>query len=564
MAAPSRSPPASEDARTNVVPVLDTHAHTTSPPPVPDAAGNSSIAAAAAAFDWTGSGFAAPHRLGPFYVDTSQHLPGLDATPALVYPPQSQAPPPPAAWHQQPSYTGCSSPTDFASYYGPAQRAKGSGSGGMANRGVHAHSLTTAPSEIDVIPHLDATYIADGAGSDLGAPARGDSAGASSLPAPLSPLALHSTTTLLPPMSGPAAPPPPPPLGPQRANSAPHFERLPARGAESMIPPLLSQQQRDDALFKAWTTSDPQFAALPAFHQLDPLPVPNLNAGAPTDTLGHFRPIAMPSQRAGARLTRPRRMSAAPPIITQGLGDSPYRLPPAPLSASPVNWNEFATVASAQHSPRPLDASSVTSPTGAGGAAPALWGASLFPGVPPLGAATADPSLGVGAHIPRRRRVDHSTSPTVDDQPPAALAAATGTVPPASLHPPNLHWPGPPSLASVFGGDVDDEHGAGEANAAGGAGGASGSSANDEAERPHQCHVPTCRRRFKRRAHLLRHLETHLPRNPQFQCEVCGMPFSRSDNLRSHERRAHGIHRPRANELAQAGGTGTPPRPPTA
>ena len=569
MAAPSRSPPASDDAPTSAVPAHDTHAHTTTSPPAPPPSSPPPVPAAA--FDWAGTGFATPHRLGPFYVDTSQRLTGLDGPSALVYPLPAPPPPPPAAWQQQQPYAGGTSPTDYGGggdgYYEPAQPAKGAGRGGMAYRAAHAHGHTTAPAELDVMAHLDATYIADGAGGDLGDPVGGDPAARSTLPAPLSPLALHGTAALLTPLSGPAVPPPPPPppLGPQRANSAPHFERLPARGAESMIPPLLSQQQRDDALFKAWTTSDPQFATLPALHQLDSLPVPNLSAGTPTDTPAHYRPAVVPTQRAGARLTRPRRLSAAPPIITHGLADAPYRLPPAPLSASPVNWSDFATVASTQHSPRPLEASGVTSPTGAGGAAAALWGASLFPRVPPLGAPAVDASPGVGAHLPRRRRVDHVASPAGTDNPPAALAAATGTVPPASLHPPSLHWPAPPLLASVFGGDVDDEHGAGEASAAGGAGAAAGgSSANDEAERPHQCHVPTCRRRFKRRAHLLRHLETHLPRNPQFQCEVCGMPFSRSDNLRSHERRAHGIHRPRANELAQGGGTGTPPRPPTA
>jgi hypothetical protein len=54
-------------------------------------------------------------------------------------------------------------------------------------------------------------------------------------------------------------------------------------------------------------------------------------------------------------------------------------------------------------------------------------------------------------------------------------------------------------------------------------------------DKPHECLISTCRKRFKRQEHLRRHERTHTQERP-FRCEVCAKMFGRTDNLKAHLR----------------------------
>ncbi|KAL6480840.1 hypothetical protein MHYP_G00118730 [Metynnis hypsauchen] len=54
-------------------------------------------------------------------------------------------------------------------------------------------------------------------------------------------------------------------------------------------------------------------------------------------------------------------------------------------------------------------------------------------------------------------------------------------------------------------------------------------------EKPYQCDFTDCGRRFSRSDQLKRHQRRHTGVKP-FQCETCQRKFSRSDHLKTHTR----------------------------
>nr|XP_042702684.1 Wilms tumor protein homolog [Chrysemys picta bellii] len=56
-----------------------------------------------------------------------------------------------------------------------------------------------------------------------------------------------------------------------------------------------------------------------------------------------------------------------------------------------------------------------------------------------------------------------------------------------------------------------------------------------ESEKPYQCDFKDCERRFSRSDQLKRHQRRHTGVKP-FQCKTCQRKFSRSDHLKTHTR----------------------------
>ncbi|KFP63093.1 Wilms tumor protein, partial [Cariama cristata] len=54
-------------------------------------------------------------------------------------------------------------------------------------------------------------------------------------------------------------------------------------------------------------------------------------------------------------------------------------------------------------------------------------------------------------------------------------------------------------------------------------------------EKPYQCDFKDCERRFSRSDQLKRHQRRHTGVKP-FQCKTCQRKFSRSDHLKTHTR----------------------------